>query len=384
MVKPGNIFFLLVSLGTAFGFPGDLMAQEPTRQQFPPARTVQKVKDFVKVEGTEPIELKGYGVVIGLNGNGDSPGGETEKMILNFLRNHSGRDIGTINIKSAAAVIVSAILDPFQKPGTRIDVSVEAYGDAKSLNGGRLLMTPMTDMRKTMTVVRQGKEEKIITISYAVAEGRLIINGDARTGNPTAAYIPRGGVVKSELKREVLKRNRKDQAYVTLNLRRPDFNLSTRIAEQLNQDLFPYMTEDRETKSLNVASVVDAGSVVVFIPDDQEMRIKLGYERPPPYRVQPALFLDRVLDIKVPILTVHRRALVTIDATTKAISWGSAVMVRAGSVRVSGLVIGDERKDSTLSEVLDAARQAASHQTIVDIVLALDRAGLLEAEVISR
>ena len=72
MVKPGNIFFLLVSLGTAFGIPGDLIAQEPTRQQVPPARTVQKIKDFVKVEGTEPIELKGYGVVIGLNGNGDS------------------------------------------------------------------------------------------------------------------------------------------------------------------------------------------------------------------------------------------------------------------------------------------------------------------------
>ena len=110
------------------------------------AHAQQKVKDFVQVDGMGHIELKGFGVVIGLNGNGDSPGGETEQMIRNFLQNHTNRNISKLNIKNVAMVVVSARLRPFQKPGTLINVLVSALGDSKSLRGGELLMTTLRGM----------------------------------------------------------------------------------------------------------------------------------------------------------------------------------------------------------------------------------------------
>ena len=152
----------------------------------------QKVKDFVEVEGMGVIELKGYAVVIGLNGNGDSPGGETERLITNWIKNHTNTPLSKLNIKNVAMVVVTARMRPFQKPGTFINIRVAALGDAKTLAGGTLLSATLRGLAP-----RVSKQGKII---YVVAQGRVIVEGSGREGNPTTGVVPSGGAVKKGIK----------------------------------------------------------------------------------------------------------------------------------------------------------------------------------------
>lgn len=374
----------LLCLAALAGLPGDLLAQgaAPAVPSAPAAeqvRAAQKVKDFVRELGAGPVELKGEGVVIGLNGNGDSPGGNTEMMIRNFLANHRGdSQIATLNIKNVAAVIVTAKLPAYQKPGTTIDVRVSGYGDAKSLAGGTLLMTPMRSIVDAIDAANGGE------VFYAVAQGRLITEGDLRTGNQTTGTIPGGAEVKREFPRQIVRRNGDGDLYITLTLRKPDYNLAGRIAADINTFLFRYVDpKSKIDTSLPVARTVDAGAIDVFIPGEEVWKEKIptlypGFDR------EPVLFLDRVLNIDVAISTVPRRAVVTLNDSTKTISWNAEVIVRPGRVRVGNLVVGRENQESTLNEILSAAGAAATDQKLVDIVRALDSAGLLEAEVQSQ
>lgn len=184
-----------------------------------------RIKDITDVEGVRDNMLIGYGLVVGLNGTGDSLGNSpfTEQSLTAMLErlgvNIRGENLNTGNI---AAVMVTATLPPFKNQGTEIDVNVSTLGDATSLQGGTLLVTPM-----------MGADGNV----YAVAQGALITSAVSAQGDaagitqniPTAARIPNGAVVEKEIDFELAKLNN-----IRLSLRNPDFTTARRVAQRIN------------------------------------------------------------------------------------------------------------------------------------------------------
>lgn len=204
-----------------------------------------RIKDIASFDGVRDNQLIGYGLVVGLNGTGD--GDQTKfqtQSIVNMLEN-MGITINRadIKVKNVAAVMVTATLPPFAKQGTRIDANVSSMGDAKSIAGGMLLMTPL-----------KGADNQV----YAVAQGGVITNSfsyggqaaSAQKNHPTAGRISDGALVERELPNALA-----DKHQLKLNLQKADFTTAARITASVNEKF----------KS-PVASSNDAGSVIMTIP----------------------------------------------------------------------------------------------------------------------
>ncbi len=189
----------------------------------PYARAV-RVKDIVTLEGARSNQLVGYGLVIGLSGTGDKSGTEfTLQSLVNMLQRMGVNvDKDKVNVKNVAAVIVTAQLSPFDRVGTKLDVLISSIGDAKSLAGGTLLMTPL-----------KGANGKV----YAVAQGPLSIGGfNVATGggsvqknHTTVARIPEGAMIERNIGSNTFNRD-----YFVLNLKNPDITTATRLSKAIN------------------------------------------------------------------------------------------------------------------------------------------------------
>ncbi|MEK0085056.1 flagellar basal body P-ring protein FlgI [Benzoatithermus flavus] len=192
------------------------------------AAATSRIKDIADFEGVRSNMLVGYGLVVGLNGTGDSLRNAlfTQESLVAMLERLGVSTRGTnLNTKNVAAVMVTATLPPFARQGSRIDVSVSALGDAKSLLGGTLLVTPLLGADGEAYAVAQG----------ALSVGGFEAKGDAASvtrGVPTAARIPGGGLVEREVDFAL------DQlGQVRLALRNPDFTTAERIAAAINERL---------------------------------------------------------------------------------------------------------------------------------------------------
>ncbi|MBQ4862958.1 flagellar basal body P-ring protein FlgI [Pseudoalteromonas sp. MMG013] len=183
-----------------------------------------RIKDLARIEGVRDNALVGYGVVVGLAGSGDSSRSQaTLQSVRNTLENF-GLVLSTDDIKSknAAAVIVTADLPPFAQPGDKIDVHVSSVGDARSLTGGTLYMTPL-----------KGADDDI----YALAQGNLAVGGFKFEANqsvlqknhPTVGFIPQGGIVEKEVPSHFVD----DSGSLNLILKNPDFITADRIVSTL-------------------------------------------------------------------------------------------------------------------------------------------------------
>lgn len=218
---------------------------------FQDAYASSRIKDVVTFEGVRDNMLVGYGLVVGLNGTGDTltNASFTERSLIGMLErlgiNTSG-DFSTIKTKDIAAVMVTATLPPFASQGARIDVSVGTMGDAKSLQGGILLVTPL-----------QGADGEV----YAVAQGS-VSSGYSASGNsgssvtkgvPTSGRIADGAIVEREIKFHL-----NDLGNLKLSLRNPDFTTAQRLSDVIN----------RHFKS-QVASAIDSGTVQMTVPADK-------------------------------------------------------------------------------------------------------------------
>jgi flagellar P-ring protein precursor FlgI len=214
--KPRRLTRLLVVYLACLGLPNAVFAQS-------------RIKDLVQVEGVRDNQLIGYGIVVGLAGTGDglrnSPftRQSIEAMLERMGVNTREQNLQTKNV---AAVMVTASLPPFSTQGSRIDVSVSAFGDAKSLEGGTLLVTPL-----------MGADSQV----YAVAQGQLTVGGFAATGNSgtsvsrgvsTNGRIANGAVIERELAFDLA-----GQTELRLALRNPDFTTARRIASAINTNL---------------------------------------------------------------------------------------------------------------------------------------------------
>lgn len=211
-----------------------------------------RIKDITSIEGVRENSLIGYGLVIGLNGTGDKAGTVFTLQSLTNMLNKMGLlvDPSTVKVKNVAAVVVTAKLPPFNRPGSHIDVSVSSLGDASSLQGGTLLMTPL-----------RGPDQEV----YAVAQGPVSIggfiggkDGDTVTKNhPTAGRVPGGATVEKEVRLDLGERE-----VLTLMLKQQDFTTAMKVSQAINTGL-----QD------SFASPVDSDTVQLKVPDSYKGRI---------------------------------------------------------------------------------------------------------------
>ena len=230
------------------------------------ANASSRIKDIVQFEGVRENMLVGYGLVVGLNGTGDTlVDGQFTKQSLKSMLNRLGvkpTDAG-LDSKNVAAVMVTAVLPPFARQGSRIDVTVSALGDAKSLLGGTLLVTPVL-----------GADGEV----YAVAQGQLAVGGFAASGAaetivkgvPTSARIASGAIVEREVGFEMA-----NMESVTLSLRNPDFTTARRIAQAVNAFLGTAAARPSDPTTVHI-EVPDSyrGNVVNLLTDIEQLRVE--------------------------------------------------------------------------------------------------------------
>lgn len=225
-----------------------------------------RIKDIVDFEGVRDNQLVGYGIVVGLNGTGDSLNNSpfTEQSLVSMLErlgvSTRGQNLNTGNV---AAVMVTAKLPPFTNQGAEIDVTVSALGDAESLRGGTLLVTPL--------IAADGD-------TYAVAQGPVAISGFSVQGQagtvtqniPTTGRIASGAIVEREIDFQL-----EDLKQVRLSLKNPDFTTARRISQAING----FMSKG-VSKAENSASVVLRrpegfdGTIVDLITDIEQLPVQ--------------------------------------------------------------------------------------------------------------
>ncbi len=263
----------------------------------------ERIKDIVDIQGLRSNPLTGIGLVIGLADTGDSTL-PSRQMLTNILRDAgiilSPTDLTGGNI---AMVMVTAELGPFAREGSRIDVDVSAIGDAKSLQGGMLLPTPLA-----------GLDGQV----YAVAQGGISIGGWTVTGqkasitknHQTVGRIPEGAIVEKE-EIATFVENIGGQRFITFHLRNSDFSTAERISKVVNQT-YP-----------DIAVVVDAGTINVKVPSKINQAGIAG-------------FID---DITKPEVTVDIPAIVVINERTGTIVVGEKVAISAVAISQGSLVV---------------------------------------------
>ena len=273
-----------------------------------------RLKDITTVAGVRTNQLVGYGLVIGLNGTGDSlrsspfTGQSLKSMLDSMGINIRGRDVRTRNI---AAVIVTAELAPFLGRGSRIDVTVSSMGDATSLVGGSLVMSPLSGADGEVYAVAQG----------AIASSGTVLEGRAErftSGVPTSGRIPNGALVERDSPPVVGKKNE-----LTLELRNPDFSTAVRVSEAINS-----YTRHRYNRSL--ARERDARTISVRVPKG----------------ASPTRYLAMLGELEV---TPDTPARIVVDERTGTIVIGKDVQISTVAV-VHGSVVVRVTEDEKVSQ----------------------------------
>ncbi len=199
----------------------------------------ERLKDLSDVEGNRPNQLVGYGLVVGLAGTGDDQSAKfSSDSVVNMLeRLGTNIDTNQLRLRNVAGVMVTAELPAFSAPGQRIDVTVSSMGTAKSLEGGTLLLTPLKGVDRKVYVVAQGA----LSVGGFLASGKS--GGSVQKNHPTVGRIPAGGLIEREIAVAL------PGALLKINLRRPDFTTSVRIAEAIEKKLrAPVKTEVEDKK----------------------------------------------------------------------------------------------------------------------------------------
>ena len=261
-----------------------------------------RLKDLVEFDGVRGNDLIGYGLVVGLNGTGDGLRNApfTEEMMANILErlgvNVSGEQFRPKNV---AAVLVTGVLPPFARAGSQMDVTVSAIGDAKSLLGGTLIMTPLTAADGDIYAVAQG----------TVIAGGISAEADAARvvhGVPTSGVVPSGGRIEQEVAFKF-----SDLTRLRMALRVPDFTTAARIEGALNS-----------AYGGNVAVMLDAGTI--------ELNVEATGAR------SAAHALSRIENIAI---EPQRRARVVVDQRSGTIVLGDDVRISRVAVAQGNLTL---------------------------------------------
>ncbi len=270
-----------------------------------PALAQSRIKDIASVEGVRTNQLVGYGLVVGLNGTGDSlRNSPMTRQSLEGMMERLGVNIRdtNANTKNIAAVMVTADLPSFATAGSRIDVNVSAMGDAKSLLGGTLLVTSLQGADGQVYAVAQGTVQTG-SVSASGASGSSVTRGV-----PTSGRIAGGASVELETGFSLASMNE-----LRLNLRNPDFTTAQRVAAAINQ-AYPG------------TAFADNGAVVTLRP---------------PAQLGAAAFISRIENLPV---AVDAPARVIIDEVNGVIVMGDAVRVSTVAIAQGNLTVSIQER----------------------------------------
>jgi len=350
----------IIVLGTVAGAYGKTdAAPQPQEDYFREQSADARLKDIGRFLGWRDNALIGYGIVTGLTGSGDSPRNAATKQALSNVLSRLGANIppDLMQSRNVAAVMVTANLPPSANIGDRIDVTVTSIGDARSLAGGILLMTPLL-----------GPDQK----SYALAQGALTIGGynfrdniNLRQKNyPTAGVISGGATIEAQLEA-----NLAVNGWLTFILRDPDFTTAQRVADGINQILGPGTAQVRSAEAVQIAATGrDANRLVALVENvsvtpDQVARVVIN-ERSGTVVAGGGVKISSVViaqgDIKVSV---------TSDNQAQPFFFDGLGLDRRGA---RGLVV-----TNTKLEVTDTSNDVAVHfpnTTVADLVRGLGQA----------
>jgi flagellar P-ring protein FlgI len=228
-----------------------------------PAAAASRIKDIADFEGVRENLLVGYGLVVGLNGTGDtlSKSPFTQQSLVAMLERlgvNTRDNLTKLDTKNIAAVMVTATLKPFARQGTRLDITVNAMGDSKSLQGGTLLVTPLLGADGEVYAVAQGP----------VAIGGFTAKGEAESvtkGTPTTGRIANGAIVEREVGFDLA--NLKS---VKIALRNPDLTTARRIADAINRKLKTSAAQPLDPATVQLSVPARYGKNIVGLLTDIE------------------------------------------------------------------------------------------------------------------
>src|SRR5271154_730332 len=254
MPSPRNLLIIAIDASLSLGLCFRALPAEPTVSTAPAPTHIARLKDLTTVEGIRDNQLIGYGLVVGLAGTGDKQqtifSVQTLANMLQRMGVNIESQLSTIQVRNIAAVFVIATLPPFSRPGVKIDVTVSSIGDAKSLAGGTLLLTPLA-----------AADGQI----YAVAQGPLVIGGysagssaNAKVVNhPTVGRIPSGALVERDTSL-----NLSQLTSLSLLLNDPDFDAARELAAVVNRELGGNAARVVDSRRVEIADVKSAGGDV--------------------------------------------------------------------------------------------------------------------------
>lgn len=254
-----------------------------------------RVKDLGKVQGWRDNALVGYGIVTGLAGTGDSPGNRVTRQALANVYSQFNLAIPSEQVQSrnVAIVMVSASMSPFSRSGDTLDVTVTSAGDARSLLGGSLLLTPLKGADGEVHALAQG--------ALTVGGYRYDANGNVvQKNHPTLGAIPGGATVEVGVEAKVMRQN----GSVTFVLAEPDYTTASRVARAINSQFRTELARPRDASGIDI-------------------------EVPPSDRARLVDFLAKVENVSV---EPDRRARVVINERT-------GTLVSGGDVRISSVSI---------------------------------------------
>ena len=351
-------------------------------QAAPAALAASRIKDLVNFEGIRENQLVGYGLVVGLNGTGDSLNNAPfTKQSLQALLERLGVNTRETDLRTAnvAAVMVTGNLPPFATQGTRIDITVSAIGDSKSLEGGTLLVTPLIAADGNTYAVGQGP----VAIAGFKAEGEA---ASITRGVPTVGRIANGAIIERELKFAL-----KDRRTLRLALRNPDLTTAKRIAAAINA-----YTSERTAHALDPATVrLDVpysyrGDIINLLTDIEQLRIK------PDQQAKVIIDEDTGIivmgrDVRISTVAISQGNLTVTIAETPVVSQPEA-LAEGDTVVVPRTQVGvTDDKDKklailsdgvTLRDLVDGLNALGiGPRDMISILQAIKSAGALQAEI---
>jgi len=347
----------------------------------PAAEAASRIKDLANVEGVRENQLIGYGLVVGLAGTGDTINNSpfTKQSITSMLERLGVNIRGqNLNLKNVAAVMVTANLPAFSTQGTRIDVTVSALGDAKNLQGGTLLVTPLL-----------GADGNV----YAVAQGSLAISGFQAQGEaasitrgvPTVGRIANGAIIEREIDFAL---NR--LAQLRLALRNADFTTSKRIAAAINDFLGSATAEPLDPSTVQVTVPKEyANNVVALLVEIEQLQIEPDL----PAKIiiderSGVVVMGR--DVRVSMVAVAQGNLTVTIAETRQVSQPApfsrgrtVVTPRTGiGVREEGNKLAVVQEGVSLQQLVDGLNALGiGPRDLISILQAVKAAGAIQADV---
>lgn len=344
-----------------------------------------RIKDMARIQGMRDHALIGYGIVVGLAGSGDSEKNRaTRQALVNTLKNFNVSVADDdLNSRNAAAVMITSTMRSYSEVGDSLDIQVSSLGDAKSLLGGTLLLTPL-----------YGPDEKL----YALAQGAVSVGGysfelngnSAQKNHPTVGQVPRGGTVE----RAVMTDNDKGAKRLALVLNEPDYTTAQRLADALNAELGLQNVRVVHAAKVEIPVNVPAGDLprliarieAVTVRPDQVARVVVN-ERTGTVVAGANVRLSEVNvshgDLNVVVSTKYLVSQPTLVSRTGAGVATTVVPDTKLSVRESDVTPVQLQDGATVGDLVRALyRVHLSTRDVITVLQAIKRAGALHAELV--